>query len=135
MADLEIGCSGFNYPHWRGAFYQEGMPQTKWLEYYSAIFSSVELNVTFYRLPKRELIEQWSSQVPPEFRFVIKASHPNSRTARWNGLARITRKWTLSAHQSLHTSRNTRNMRISCCARRGRLGARVVSWSLHCAQK
>ncbi|KAF0216250.1 MAG: hypothetical protein FD174_3704 [Geobacteraceae bacterium] len=74
MADMEIGCSGFDYPHWRGGFYPEGVPRSKWLEYYRTIFSSVELNVTFYRLPKPETFDKWYGETPSGFVFSLKGS-------------------------------------------------------------
>jgi uncharacterized protein YecE (DUF72 family) len=74
MAELHIGCSGFNYPHWRGAFYPEGMPQRQWLSHYASVFSSVELNVTFYRLPKPTTFEKWRLETPAGFVFSLKGS-------------------------------------------------------------
>jgi uncharacterized protein YecE (DUF72 family) len=74
MAELNIGCSGFNYPHWRGAFYPEGLPQRRWLSHYASVFASVELNVTFYRLPSASTFEKWRLETPPDFMFSIKGS-------------------------------------------------------------
>ena len=74
MADLRIGCSGFVYDHWRGNFYPEDLPKNHWLEYYSKHFSSVELNVTFYRLPERETFTKWYVSTPDNFLFSIKGS-------------------------------------------------------------
>jgi uncharacterized protein YecE (DUF72 family) len=74
MAELNIGCSGFNYPHWRGAFYPEGMPQRQWLSHYASVFASVELNVTFYRLPSASTFEKWRLETPPDFIFTLKGS-------------------------------------------------------------
>jgi uncharacterized protein YecE (DUF72 family) len=51
-----IGTSGYSYPHWgEGVFYPEELAESKWLEYYTRFFKSVELNVTFYRLPQAEI--------------------------------------------------------------------------------
>jgi len=74
MADLRIGCSGFLYDHWRGSFYPENLPKNHWLEYYSRHFSSVELNVTFYRLPERETFAKWYMSTPEGFLFSLKGS-------------------------------------------------------------
>jgi uncharacterized protein YecE (DUF72 family) len=71
---LHVGCSGFSYADWRGRFYPDGLPQRRWLEYYATRFDTVEINATFYRLPKRETVAQWTQQVPPGFRFAVKAS-------------------------------------------------------------
>jgi uncharacterized protein YecE (DUF72 family) len=70
-----IGCSGFSYNHWKGGvFYPEGVPQRKWLEYYSENFDTVELNVTFYRLPADTTFTSWRTRTPDRFRFVCKGS-------------------------------------------------------------
>ena len=74
MADAFIGCSGFNYRHWRGNFYPEKLPQKKWFEHYCTIFSTVELNVTFYRLPAPETFAKWYRETPASFVFAIKGS-------------------------------------------------------------
>lgn len=74
MVDLRIGCSGFLYDHWRGTFYPEDLPKNHWLEYYSRHFSTVELNVTFYRLPERETFAKWYVLTPDDFVFSLKGS-------------------------------------------------------------
>ena len=74
MSDLRIGCSGFLYDHWKGAFYPEDLSRNHWLEYYSRYFSSVELNVTFYRLPERETFAKWYLLTPDNFVFSLKGS-------------------------------------------------------------
>jgi uncharacterized protein YecE (DUF72 family) len=72
--DLRIGCSGFLYDHWRGNFYPENLPKNHWLEYYSRHFATVELNVTFYRLPEKETFIKWYSHTPDDFLFSLKGS-------------------------------------------------------------
>ncbi|HEX8947854.1 MAG TPA: DUF72 domain-containing protein [Dissulfurispiraceae bacterium] len=74
MPTLSIGCSGFNYKHWKGTFYPAGLPQRKWLDYYFQVFSTVELNVTFYRLPGAGAFEKWRGETPPGFAFAVKGS-------------------------------------------------------------
>lgn len=74
MPDIKIGCSGFSYKHWKEVFYPHGLPQSKWLEFYSTIFSTVELNVTFYRLPSQDAFNTWYNHTPPDFAFAIKGS-------------------------------------------------------------
>lgn len=71
---LWSGTSGFSYSEWKGAFYPEDLPQSGFLSYYGEHLNSVEINNTFYRLPKAEMLEKWRSQVPDDFRFVLKAS-------------------------------------------------------------
>ena len=68
------GTSGFSYKEWKGSFYPEDLPAEEMLAYYSARLPAVEINNTFYRMPKPALLESWASQVPAEFRFILKAS-------------------------------------------------------------
>ncbi len=74
MSEVHIGCSGFNYPHWRGTFYPDDLPQRKWLEFYCNVFTTVELNVTFYRLPQASIFEKWHTETPDNFCFSLKGS-------------------------------------------------------------
>jgi uncharacterized protein YecE (DUF72 family) len=69
-----IGTSGWQYADWRGRFYPSGLGQNRWLEHYVECFSTVELNVTFYRLPKPDTFGQWARRVPPDFLFAAKMS-------------------------------------------------------------
>lgn len=84
---LYAGTSGYSYKEWKGDFYPEKTPADQMLKFYSSKLPSVEINNTFYRLPKRELLELWSSQVPPDFRFVIKASQKITHMKRLKGAA------------------------------------------------
>jgi uncharacterized protein YecE (DUF72 family) len=74
MEPVRIGCSGWNYRSWAGEFYPPRCPQRLWLEHYSRIFDTVEINTTFYRLPKRDSVENWVKQVPVGFTFAVKSS-------------------------------------------------------------
>lgn len=69
-----IGTSGWHYDHWRKVFYPEGLPKSKWLEFYSGFFSSVELNSTFYRLASENAFANWKDSSPPGFVFSVKVS-------------------------------------------------------------
>jgi uncharacterized protein YecE (DUF72 family) len=69
-----IGCSGWNYADWRGRLYPPGVPQRRWLEIYAEHFDTVEVNATFYRLPRRESVAAWAQQTPEGFTFSVKAS-------------------------------------------------------------
>ncbi len=68
-----VGTSGYNYPEWKGSFYPADLPVKKMLPYYAGKFSTVEINYTFYRMPTPKLIAGWREQVPPTFRFTLKA--------------------------------------------------------------
>jgi len=71
---VRVGCSGWNYADWRGTVYPKGVPPSRWLEHYATMFDTVEINATFYRLPKREVVAGWVERTPPGFLFAIKPS-------------------------------------------------------------
>ena len=71
---IRIGTSGWTYKHWRNVFYPEGLNQRMWLEYYSERFDTVELNASFYRIPKSNVAEGWYRRTPEDFRFSVKVS-------------------------------------------------------------
>lgn len=73
MRQWYIGCSGFLYRHWRARFYPEKLAQKKWLEFYCEHFNTVELNVTFYRVPKPDVFSGWYQRTPQNFLFTVKA--------------------------------------------------------------
>jgi uncharacterized protein YecE (DUF72 family) len=74
LAGLRAGTSGYSYKEWKGPFYPEKTRPADMLSYYAARLSSVEINNTFYRLPKKSVLEGWAEQVGDDFRFSIKAS-------------------------------------------------------------
>ena len=71
---LYAGASGFAYKPWKGPFYPADLKDAEMLAYYAARLPAVEINNTFYRLPKPKLLEDWAGQTPDGFRFVLKAS-------------------------------------------------------------
>lgn len=71
---LRIGTSGWQYRDWRGRFYPPQLAAARWLEHYAARFATVEVNNTFYRLPKPETFAEWAARVPDDFVYSIKAS-------------------------------------------------------------
>jgi uncharacterized protein YecE (DUF72 family) len=72
---IRIGCSGWNYAHWRnGVFYPPRLPPRRWLEFYARHFDTVEINATFYRLPKEQAVANWVRESPLEFLFAVKMS-------------------------------------------------------------
>ena len=73
-ADVRIGCSGWQYKHWREIFYPKGLPQTRWFAFYAEHFDTVEINSSFYHLPERSTFEKWRDQAPPGFCYAIKAN-------------------------------------------------------------
>ena len=87
MARYYIGTSGWVYPHWRGAFYPQGLAQALWLGYYASHFDTVELNNSFYRLPTEKNFQGWRDRVPPGFRFAVKASRFITHIKKLNDVA------------------------------------------------
>jgi uncharacterized protein YecE (DUF72 family) len=69
-----VGTSGFSYKEWKGSFYPDDLKNADMLRYYAERFSCVEVNNTFYRMPKASVLESWTEQVPSGFLFVLKAS-------------------------------------------------------------
>ena len=70
---VRIGCSGWNYASWKEPFYG-GRPAREWLELYARHFDTVEINNTFYRLPKKQSVAVWERTAPPGFCFAVKVS-------------------------------------------------------------
>src|SRR5215212_6312775 len=88
MKPVHVGCSGWNYAAWRELFYPKGLPTNRWLEHYAQHFSTVEVNSTFYRLPKRDAVARWVTQVPRDFIFTIKASRYLTHIKRLTNMKR-----------------------------------------------
>jgi uncharacterized protein YecE (DUF72 family) len=72
--NLYVGTSGYSYKPWKGRFYPEDLPDKQMLRFYGEQFRTVEINNTFYRVPKTSVVEAWASEVPADFKFVLKAS-------------------------------------------------------------
>lgn len=72
--DLWVGTSGYSYKEWKGSFYPAKLPDGDMLRTYAERLPAVEINNTFYRLPKATVLESWAEQVSGDFRFVLKAS-------------------------------------------------------------
>jgi uncharacterized protein YecE (DUF72 family) len=71
---IHIGTSGWSYKEWKGSFYPEKLPAEEMLRFYASRFATVEVNNSFYRIPSERVLAGWAGQVPPHFRFVMKAS-------------------------------------------------------------
>jgi uncharacterized protein YecE (DUF72 family) len=69
-----VGTSGWSYKHWKGVFYPADLPADDMLRYYATRLPTVEVNNSFYRIPKEKVLLEWAEQTPAEFRFVLKAS-------------------------------------------------------------
>jgi uncharacterized protein YecE (DUF72 family) len=84
---VRIGCSGWNYAHWRERVYPKGLPQRRWLEHYAGLFDTVEINNTFYRLPRRAAVASWVAEAPSGFIFAVKASRYLTHVKRLRDMA------------------------------------------------
>jgi uncharacterized protein YecE (DUF72 family) len=74
LGSARVGCSGWQYKHWRDAFYPPGLPVSQWFDYYATRFDTVEINNSFYRLPERTTFASWARRAPGPFEFAVKAS-------------------------------------------------------------
>jgi uncharacterized protein YecE (DUF72 family) len=88
VKSVRIGCSGWNYQHWRdGVFYPPRLPPRRWLEYYARHLDTVEVNSTFYRLPRETAVANWVRESPPGFLFTVKMSRYATHIKRLRDLA------------------------------------------------
>jgi len=71
---IRVGTSGWQYDDWREVFYPADLATREWLTWYAANFDTVEVNATFYRLPKQAAVAQWAATVPSGFVMTVKAS-------------------------------------------------------------
>lgn len=69
---MRVGTSGYVYDHWRGAFYPEDLPKSRWFGHYADRFDTVEINNTYYQLAKEKAVARWAD-APPGFVYVFKA--------------------------------------------------------------
>ena len=69
-----IGCSGFSYREWKGEFYPEKLPQSKWFAFYCEHFNTLELNASFYKFPSWLTLNNWHKKSPDDFCFSLKAN-------------------------------------------------------------
>jgi uncharacterized protein YecE (DUF72 family) len=74
MATIWIGTSGWVYRHWQNIFYPPNLPAAQQLPFYAEHFATVEVNMSFYRLPERSVFESWQQQTPEGFLFAVKGS-------------------------------------------------------------
>jgi uncharacterized protein YecE (DUF72 family) len=87
MLPVRVGCSGWQYDSWRGRLYPDGLAKGRWLERYSQVFGTVEVNSTFYRLASPDAVARWVEQTPADFVFAAKASRYLTHIKRLQNLA------------------------------------------------
>lgn len=73
MKKYLIGTSGWNYDDWQGKFYPKNLPKTKWLDFYSRTFNTVEVNYSFYHWPNEKTMKKWYQEAPETFKFTLKS--------------------------------------------------------------
>jgi len=83
LLDKYLGCSGFYYWHWRGLFYPEDLPTSKWLEFYAEHFNALEINSSFYHWPKESTLKNWAKKTPENFKLVLKANREITHIKRF----------------------------------------------------
>ena len=81
-ASVKIGTSGYQYEHWKGIFYPDSLPKTQWFDFYAQYFGTVELNNTFYNLPKEKTFDDWFNNAPDGFCFALKYSRYGTHMKR-----------------------------------------------------
>lgn len=99
--ELHTGTSGYSYKEWKGSFYPEDLAASEMLAYYGERLGAVEINNTFYRLPKVSVLESWAEQVPDSFLFSIKASRKITHFARLKETALEPTEYLLSTVKTL----------------------------------
>jgi uncharacterized protein YecE (DUF72 family) len=96
-----IGCSGFHYKEWKGIFYPDKLPQSKWFEYYSRQFNTLELNVTFYRFPQHSFLQNWYKKSPEQFLFSVKAPRLITHYKQFNDTEKLLSDFYTTIRQGL----------------------------------
>jgi uncharacterized protein YecE (DUF72 family) len=100
---VRVGCSGWNYAQWRDRVYPKGLPARRWLAHYASLFDTVEVNTTFYRLPRRDSVAAWVDETPPGFLFAVKASRFLTHMKRLTDLGRGVERFYERIDPLLHT--------------------------------
>jgi len=79
---FRIGTSGYQYDHWQGVLYPEDVPKRRWFDVYAETFNTVEINNTFYHLPKAKTFDRWRDRAPEGFQYVLKYSRYGTHMKR-----------------------------------------------------
>lgn len=88
-----VGCSGWFYWHWGGAFYPEGLPRAEWFRHYAENFDTVELNAPFYSWPTLATVQKWIQQAADSegFVYTVKVSELITHVKRFEGTQEMVR--------------------------------------------
>ena len=101
MTRLRVGTSGYSYPEWVGPFYPEDLPKDRWLSYYAGRLGAVEINNSFYRVPRSAVVEGWAAAVPEDFRIVLKVTRRVTHFTRLKETADEPMHWMARAARKL----------------------------------
>lgn len=82
IGKLHVGTSGYAYKPWKGTFYPEKLPDKEMLKFYATQLSTVEINYSFYQMPKETVLQGWAASVPDGFQFALKANQKITHVAR-----------------------------------------------------
>jgi uncharacterized protein YecE (DUF72 family) len=91
------GTSGFSYPAWRGSFYPDKLPAGQMLAFYASKLGAVEINNTFYRMPRRPVLERWAAETPASFRFALKSPRQITHMRRLVNVAEMVARLSTTA--------------------------------------
>ncbi len=80
-----LGCSGFSYKDWKPVFYPQTLPTSQWLTYYSKQFNTLEVNTSFYHIPRLSSLQKWSAATPEDFIFSMKVPRLITHYKKMNG--------------------------------------------------
>ncbi|MBL7074923.1 DUF72 domain-containing protein [candidate division KSB1 bacterium] len=81
---LHIGTSGYYYKHWVDLFYPKDVRKERWLEFYAGRFGTVEINSTFYHLPREKMVDGWRKRVPDNFLYTFKVNRRITHVKKLN---------------------------------------------------
>jgi len=84
-----IGCSGWSYGGWVGRFYPADLKQREWLSYYTQHFNTVEINMSFYRFPLKNMLNSWYNRTPKDFLFTLKANRMITHVKKLKGTEKL----------------------------------------------
>ncbi len=98
---IYIGCSGFHYKEWKQVFYPEGLPQSKWFQFYCEHFNTLELNVTFYKFPTEKSLSKWYNTSPEGFKFSVKAPRVITHFKKFTACESMLQDFYTSIHDGL----------------------------------
>lgn len=88
-----VGTSGWSYDHWVDKFYPEGLERNKWLEFYSENFNTVEINMSFYRFPFKNMVKGWVNKTPEGFLFFLKANRQITHVRKLKNISQLVKKF------------------------------------------